>query len=143
MSSSSSSTTAKKQKRASQYRVVALKHESVLRCILQLVGPGQSLFTIHIARRWHLMSWQLFRRKCHKTRYAAALTSESRLLLACSCGFDKVLASPSKNFVVGRLIGVSADLNVLQLALSLGLRPCQSSLKGAICSGVLAKVQFL
>ena len=117
-----------------------LQHEAVLNRVLQLVGPGHSLFIASTAQLWHDAYRQIRTDdNANSTTYAAVLASESRLLLACNCGFDEILLAASSAQRIGR----AADLNVLQLALSHGLPPSLGILRGAMQAGALDKVQYL
>lgn len=127
-----------------QQQEAALGREVILNRILQLLGPGQGLLVMSVAKQWHSANKQTWRvRKQLRTSYAAVLASESRLQLACSCGFRKVLRAASSRGDAAEVIGREAGLNVLQLALSLGLEPDSSVLRGAVLAGALDKAQFL
>ena len=54
----------------------ALEHVGVLNTVLQLLGPGQGLYTASIANTWRREHKQIWPGQLLKTSYAAALASE-------------------------------------------------------------------
>lgn len=132
-------------KRRVLYEPLPLEHGAVVLRVLQLVGPKERLFVPGIAKQWRRVYGQMWpEEKPHQsTNYRAIFASQSRLQLACECGFSEILAASAKAWGVTEHAGQYADLKVLQLAVSLGLRPDEHALLGAVRARSLDKVQYL
>ena len=149
-----SESTGSQQMKIGPQRAAVCEHATVVDRILQLVGPGQQLYSAGIGRQWRSEQEQLWPSVPCCTSHLAVFASKSRLLLACSSDFRVILAPtaallndnqgqiPLEQWLqlnttraVSRSAGKHADLRVLKVAEHLGLTLIWNIIEGAVSAG--------